>query len=89
MPVPCLVTPRSAGCLILVLTLALSAGSSLGAGTAGSGSRPNIVLIVSDDQGYADLGCFGGKEIQTPHLDRLAREGFRGTSFYVAWPACT
>jgi len=49
---------------------------------------PNIVLIVSDDQGYNDLGVLGD-HIITPHLDRLAREGVRLTSFYVAWPACT
>ena len=50
---------------------------------------PNIVLIVSDDQGYRDLGCFGSKVIKTPHLDRLAKQGVRCTSFYVTWPACT
>ena len=50
---------------------------------------PNIVLIVSDDQGYPDLGCIGSKPIQTPHLDRMAAEGVRATSFYVTWPACT
>ena len=50
---------------------------------------PNIVLLVSDDQGYRDLGCFGSQEAQTPHLDRLASEGVRLTSFYVTWPACT
>ena len=50
---------------------------------------PNIVLIVSDDQGYHDLGCFGSKEIKTPHLDKLASQGVRCTSFYVTWPACT
>lgn len=50
---------------------------------------PNIVLIVSDDQGYPDLGCIGSKPIQTPHLDRLAAEGVRATNFYVTWPACT
>ena len=51
--------------------------------------RPNILLIVSDDQGYADLGCFGSREILTPNLDRLASEGVRLTNFYVSWPACT
>lgn len=52
--------------------------------------RPaNVVLIVSDDQGYHDLGCFGAKDVRTPHLDRMAREGTRLTSFYVAWNACT
>ena len=50
---------------------------------------PNIVLIVSDDQGYRDLGCFGSEEILTPHLDRLAKGGMKLTNFYVAWPACT
>lgn len=55
-----------------------------------AGNRPpNILLIVSDDQGYRDLGCFGGEEVKTPNLDRLAREGIRATSFYVTWPACT
>jgi len=50
---------------------------------------PNIVLIMTDDQGYADLGCFGAKGFQTPNLDRLAAEGTRFTSFYVAQPVCT
>ncbi|HIQ22865.1 MAG TPA: N-acetylgalactosamine-6-sulfatase [Planctomycetes bacterium] len=50
---------------------------------------PNIVLIVSDDQGYRDLGCYGSPDIKTPHLDRLAAGGVRLTSFYVTWPACT
>src|SRR5438132_526713 len=51
--------------------------------------QPNIIVIVSDDQGYADLGCIGNKQIKTPNLDRIAKTGVRGTSFYVAWPACT
>lgn len=51
--------------------------------------KANIVLIVSDDQGYHDLGSFGATDVRTPHLDRLAREGTRLTSFYVAWNACT
>ncbi|QDU44894.1 Arylsulfatase [Symmachiella dynata] len=50
---------------------------------------PNIVLIVSDDQGYRDLGCFGSDEVKTPHLDQLAKQGVRCTDFYVTWPACT
>lgn len=54
-----------------------------------SAAPPNVVLIVSDDQGYRDLGCIEGSDIITPHLDRLAEEGVRLTSFYVAWPACT
>lgn len=50
---------------------------------------PNIVLIVSDDQGYRDLGCYGSKIVRTPNLDRLAAAGVRLTDFYVPWPACT
>jgi arylsulfatase A-like enzyme len=50
---------------------------------------PNILLIVSDDQGYADGGCFGGKSVKTPNLDRLAKAGVRLTNYYVTWPACT
>ena len=50
---------------------------------------PNIILIVSDDQGYQDLGCFGSNEIITPNLDKLASEGVKLTNFYVTWPACT
>lgn len=56
---------------------------------AATQSPPNIVLIVSDDQGYKDLGCFGSQEVITPHLDRLAKEGAKLTNFYVTWPACT
>jgi len=50
---------------------------------------PNIVIILTDDQGYADVGCFGGKGIRTPNLDRMAREGIRFTDFYVAQAVCT
>lgn len=52
-------------------------------------TQPNIILIVSDDQGYPDLGCIGTKPLITPNLDKLAAEGVRGTSFYVTWCACT
>jgi arylsulfatase A-like enzyme len=56
---------------------------------AGAARKPNILFIVSDDQGWPDLGCMGIKKIDTPNLDRLASEGVRGTQFYVAWCACT
>src|SRR6478736_9172436 len=55
----------------------------------GAADRPNILLIVSDDQGWTDLGCIGLKAIQTPHLDQLAKDGVRLTNYYVTWPACT
>lgn len=53
------------------------------------GAAPNVVLIVSDDQGWPDLGCIAAKPVRTPSLDRLASEGVRATNFYVTWPACT
>src|SRR5438093_4451314 len=55
--------------------------------TAGRG--PNVVIIFADDQGYADVGCFGAKGIQTPQLDRMAAEGIRFTDFYVAQAVCS
>lgn len=51
--------------------------------------RPNILLIVSDDQGYADTGFQGAKDIPTPHLDRLAKSGIRFTSGSVTHPFCS
>ena len=51
--------------------------------------QPNIILIVSDDQGYRDLGCFGNDNIHTPNLDRLAASGVRFTNFYVTCSVCT
>ena len=51
--------------------------------------RPNVILIVSDNQAWGDLGCFGSKEVLSPHLDRLAAEGVRGLSFYVTSGECT
>jgi arylsulfatase len=59
------------------------------AANAADADRPNILLIVSDDQGWPDLGCLGLKPIKTPHLDRLAAEGTRFTHFYVAQAVCT
>ena len=44
--------------------------------------KPNIVIIFTDDQGYADLACYGNKKNKTPRLDQLAKEGTRFTSFY-------
>ncbi len=52
-------------------------------------AQPNVVFIISDDQGWPDIGCIGSKPLITPNLDKLAAEGVRGTSFYVTWPACT
>ncbi|MEZ6142913.1 MAG: sulfatase [Zavarzinella sp.] len=50
---------------------------------------PNVIVIFADDLGYGDLGCYGHPEIRTPHLDKLAADGVRFTSFYVAASVCT
>ncbi|MBI4600528.1 MAG: sulfatase [Planctomycetes bacterium] len=50
---------------------------------------PNVVLIVADDLGYGDLGCYGAKGFRTPNLDRLAADGMRFDAFYVSEPVCS
>jgi arylsulfatase A-like enzyme len=67
--------------------LLLASPSFVAAGSAPS--RPNVIVIMTDDMGYADLGCYGSRDIKTPHLDRLAAQGVRLTSFYSAGPVCT
>ena len=52
------------------------------------GKKPNIVLILADDLGYRDLGCYGSTAIQTPNLDQLASEGIRFTQSYSGCPVC-
>lgn len=50
---------------------------------------PNFVVILTDDQGYADLGCYGAEAIKTPEIDRMAAEGMRFTNFLASAPICT
>lgn len=49
---------------------------------------PNIILILADDLGYSELGCYGQEKIKTPNLDRMAAEGMRFTQFYAGAPVC-
>ena len=51
--------------------------------------RPNIVFFLADDLGWADLGCYGAKDIRTPRIDQLARQGVRFTQFYANGPECS
>jgi arylsulfatase A-like enzyme len=46
-------------------------------------NRPNFIIILTDDQGYQDLGCFGAPDIKTPRIDQMAKEGMRFTNFYA------
>src|SRR5829696_386302 len=52
-------------------------------------NQPNIIYIMTDDMGYADLSCYGRKDYQTPNLDRLASQGVKFTNAYAAAPVCT
>lgn len=67
----------------------LIAGSLSALAPAQLKRRPNIILIVADDLGYGDLGCYGSTTIRTPNIDRLAGDGVRFTNYVVSWPACT
>lgn len=51
--------------------------------------RPNFIVIMADDLGYGDLGCYGNSTIQTPHLDQLARDGLRFTDFHSSGAVCS
>jgi len=62
---------------------------SLFAFTAKSEQRPNFIIILTDDQGYADVGFNGCEDIPTPHIDRIAHEGVRFTNGYVTYPVCS
>lgn len=55
---------------------------------AAPSSKPNIIVILADDLGYGDLGCYGHPKFKTPHLDRMAAEGARLTSFNTPAPFC-
>lgn len=70
--------------LLLIATF-----SAVNAAANAADRPPNIILIVADDLGYADLACYGAKDIRTPNLDRLAKEGTRFTNFNVAQAVCT
>lgn len=72
-------------CFVPLLTSCYAARTMQAAGSA----TPNVVLIFIDDMGYADIGPFGAKEVATPHLDRMAKEGRKFTDFIVPTAVCS
>jgi len=82
-----LATTSLATAALAGLALALVFGTS-GALIAAESLRPNIIFVLADDLGYGDLGCYGQRRIQTPHIDRLAAEGVRFTQFYAGSTVC-
>src|SRR6202162_5402112 len=56
---------------------------------AASPPKPNILFILSDDMGYGDIGCYGGRFAPTPNLDRLAQQGVRFSQYYSVSPICS
>ena len=72
----------------LTLAVAGHAATSLDAAEPAATRPPNIVLILADDLGYGELGCYGQQVIDTPRLDRLAAEGLRFTQFYAGSTVC-
>ena len=79
--------------MFLIRGVGLAALSAVCTGCHSSGSqnkpRPNIVLIMADDLGYGDVGCYGCGDIRTPSIDSLAADGVRFTTFYSNAPECT
>ncbi len=73
-------------CFLVVIALVLGAAPS--AWAQATAARPNVVLIITDDVGYGDIGSYGAPDIKTPNIDSLARDGVRLTDFY-AQPQCT
>lgn len=75
--------------LRIVLLCSLLLPAAIIAAPVAQPGKPNILVIVSDDHGYADVGFHGSTEIPTPHLDRLAKSGVQCTSGYVSHPFCS
>jgi arylsulfatase A-like enzyme len=75
--------------LVLLFSLSLAAMPAPAPGQAANAQRPNVVLIMTDDVGYGDLGSYGAPDVRTPNIDRLAREGVRLTDFYANGATCT
>ena len=83
--------PPSAVLLLLAVGVfpGVVAAAPPDAALTAAGSRPNLVVVLADDLGYGDLGCYGNAAVRTPHLDRFAAEGLRLTDCYAAAANCS
>lgn len=75
--------------LVLLLTLAVSASSSTQPAAPADAVRPNVILVLVDDMGYGDLATYGHPSVRTPHLDAMARDGFKAGAAYASSPSCS
>ena len=80
---------KKAAKLIRFLALVSVLAAALGYRAQAESRPPNVIIIFVDDLGYGDLGCYGAKGYETPHLDRMAEEGIRFTDFYAASSVCS
>jgi len=74
---------------MVAFVVALMGSAPLLAQAPPAASRPNVVLVITDDVGYADIGSYGAKDIKTPNIDSLARDGVKLTDFYANGPMCS
>src|SRR5215213_10792077 len=74
---------------IVSILLLIVASFHIQSGTAASTLMPNVILILADDLGWADLACYGSSFYETPHLDQLARDGMKFTQAYSACTVCS
>ncbi|MHC4462951.1 MAG: sulfatase-like hydrolase/transferase [Planctomycetota bacterium] len=79
---------KAAGAGAVSLAMGGCVAGSAGSADTKSEERPNIVFIIVDDMGWADLGCYGGKHIKTPNINRMAKEGVRFTDAYSGCTVC-
>ena len=84
-----LTSARAVALLAAAVTVWMIAAPARAAQPARQANRPNILIILADDLGYADIGVHGCKDIPTPHIDSLAKNGVRCTNGYVSGPYCS
>lgn len=75
--------------LLVIIFLCLAFAPFGAMSQTGRGHKPNVIVIVSDDQGAADAGCYGATDLLTPNINSIAKQGVRFTQFYAGAPVCS